>query len=547
MEYRAFFTRVFVCLLIGSISVTCIHQSRSRKDFISQRPNIIIIIADDMGYSDIGCYGGEINTPNIDRLSANGLRYIQFYNTGRCCPTRASLLTGLYSHQTGMGWMTVADLGNEGYTGELNSSCVTLGEVMKSAGYSTYMVGKWHVTFDTHMSVKGPHESWPLQRGFDKYYGPINGGGSYFTTAFLTYGNKRITAPESYYLTDAISDTAASFIMQHKLFTADAPFFLYLAYTAPHFPLHAKHEDIARYEGKFMSGWDELRKERYEKMIRIGIIDSCWGLSPPEANVRAWDDLETGEKHEFDRRMAVYAAQIDNMDQGIGRIIESLKESGQFENTAIFFLSDNGGTAERISRGNVKTKLIGSDESYESYRKSWATMSNTPFRMFKQWVHEGGIATPLIVHWPDGIADKNSFRQQIGHVIDLMPTCAELAGANYPEIFNGNSILPIEGKSLVPTFENSAMVERTLFWEHQATRAVRIGDWKLVADKETNMPPYILEWELYNLSEDRSEMNNLADKYPERVAQMDSVWNDWAKRCHVFPLDGRGWFERLDN
>ena len=239
------------------------------------KPNFIIIMADDMGYSDIGCFGGEINTPNIDQLAANGLRYIQFYNTGKCCPTRASLLTGLYSHQTGMGWMTAADLGTEGYKGEINASCVTLGEVLKSAGYSTYMVGKWHVTSDENIGPDGPKNSWPLQRGFDKYYGPHHGGGSYFTTSVLTYGNERISTPGNYYLTDALSDTAAAFVRQHD---QEKPFFMYLAYTAPHFPLHAKTEDIALYEGKYLAGWDQLRKVRYENLLRLEIINSKWEL-----------------------------------------------------------------------------------------------------------------------------------------------------------------------------------------------------------------------------------------------------------------------------
>lgn len=533
----------FSCFSLLFLSITCMHSCSGLTDNAKpERPNIIIIMADDMGYSDIGCYGGEINTPNIDQLAANGLRYIQFYNTGRCCPTRASLLTGLYSHQTGMGWMTAANLGTEGYTGEINTRCVTLGEVMKSAGYSTYMVGKWHVTSDKNIGPDGPKDSWPLQRGFDKYYGPHHGGGSYFTSSVLTYGNERIKTPENYYITDALSDTAAAFVRQHD---PEKPFFMYFGYTAPHFPLHAKPEDIAKYERKYLVGWDQLRKARYDKLIQMGIIDSNWELSSPEPNVSLWDDMNPEKKEEFDRRMAVYAAQIDNMDQGIGKVIESLIESGQFENTVIFFLSDNGGTAERISRGDPETEQIGTDESYESYRKPWATVSNTPYRMFKQWVHEGGIASPLIIHWPAGIEDKNSLRYQVGHVIDLMPTCVELAGGKYPDSFKGNSILPMEGTSLVPTFTGTSIGERMLFWEHQATRAVREADWKLVADKETNVPPYILDWELYNLADDRSEVNNLVALYPERVARMDSLWNAWAERCTVYPLDGRGWFERL--
>lgn len=528
-------------VMMVSCTGTGPHES---GDTSSPRPNILIILADDMGFSDIGCFGGEIHTPNIDRLASNGLRYVQFYNAGRCCPTRASLLTGLYQHQTGMGWMTAADLGTAGYTGELNTSCVTLGEVMKSAGYSTYLVGKWHVTSDKHMGPDGPRDSWPLQRGFDKYYGPHNGGGSYFSTKLLTYGNERIQTPADYYVTDALSDSAAAFLLRHD---RHKPFFLYLAYTAPHFPLHAKPEDIKKYEGKYRAGWEELRNQRFERMKRLGIIKDNWELSPAEPDVPSWNDLSPDSKNEFDRRMAVYAAQIDNLDQGIGKVMESLRASGQFENTIVFFLSDNGGTSERISRGETGIEKIGTDASFESYRKPWATLSNTPFRMFKQWVHEGGISTPLIVQWPAGLEDRNSLRFQAGHIIDLMPTCIELAGAKYPDSFKGKKILPMEGKSLVPTFSDDVTFDRQLFWEHQATRAVRVGDWKLVADRQLNTPPYILDWELYNLAEDGSEVNDLARVYPEKVKEMDSLWNAWALRCNVYPLDGRGWFERLEN
>jgi arylsulfatase len=511
------------------------------------RPNIILILADDMGYSDIGCYGGEISTPNIDRLAENGLRYTNFYNAGRCCPTRASLLTGLYSHQTGMGWMTAGDLGYPGYTGDINNQCVTIGEVLKEAGYATWVVGKWHVTHDDFIGPDGPKHNWPLQRGFEKYYGPQHGGGSYFTPGFLTNGNDRIETPSNYYTTDAFSDTASQYILMHD---KSKPFFMYLAYTAPHFPIHAKPEDIAKYEGKYMKDWDEIRRARYERMKEMGIIEDHWKLSE-KSGVPDWNDLTDEKKREFDKRMAVYAAQIDCMDQWIGKVVESLKKTGQFDNTVILFMSDNGGTAERIGPDEVKTELIGTNSTYQSYRRPWATVSNTPFRMYKQWVHEGGTSTPLIVHWPDGISGRGELRRQVGHVIDLMPTCIELAGAKYPETYKGHEILPYEGISLVESFTSGDsgtddLRTRRLYYEHQATRAVRSGDWKLVADREVNVEPFIMDWELYNLAEDRSETNNLAGEYPDKVRELDSLWNAWAERCNVYPLDGRGWFERLE-
>jgi arylsulfatase len=534
--------RYISLLLCVLITGSCGHPAgEEEKSF--QQPNILIIMADDMGFSDLGCYGGEVHTPNIDRLAASGIRYTQFYNTGRCCPTRASLLTGLYSHQTGMGWMTAADLGHEGYTGEINMQCLTLGEVLKEAGYATYMVGKWHVTSDRHIGPEGPKETWPLQRGFDKFYGPHHGGGSYFNPEVLTYGNQRIEASSDYYLTDVLGDTASQFVEGHQ---KDRPFFMYLAYTAPHFPLHAKRGDIEKYRGLYLSGWDSLRVNRYQRMAELGIRDETWKLTDPMPDVRPWAELGDAEKIEFDRRMAVYAAQIDIMDQGVGRVISTLEELGIIDNTVIFFLSDNGGTAEYISRGSTDIHLIGTEESYESYRKPWATVSNTPFRFFKQWVHEGGISTPLIVHWPDGIEERGTIRHQVGHVIDLMPTCMELADAPYPETYMNRQVLPYEGQSLVASFNDHSESDRLLFWEHQATRAIRKGDWKLVANRASNVEPYVGPWELYDLSSDRSETVDLSGDHPEIVRELDSLWNDWALRCQVYPLDGRGWFERLE-
>jgi arylsulfatase len=321
---------------------------------------------------------------------------------------------------------------------------------------------------------------------------------------------------------------------------------MYLAYTAPHFPLHAKRGDIEKYRGLYLSGWDSLRVNRYQRMAELGIRDETWKLTDPMPDVRPWAELGDAEKIEFDRRMAVYAAQIDIMDQGVGRVISTLEELGIIDNTVIFFLSDNGGTAEYISRGSTDIHLIGTEESYESYRKPWATVSNTPFRFFKQWVHEGGISTPLIVHWPDGIEERGTIRHQVGHVIDLMPTCMELADAPYPETYMNRQVLPYEGQSLVASFNDHSESDRLLFWEHQATRAIRKGDWKLVANRASNVKPYVGPWELYNLRNDRSETVDLSGDHPEIVRELDSLWNDWALRCQVYPLDGRGWFERLE-
>ncbi len=524
---------------VGLAVPGCLSQTKlSADEACSDRPNIVLIMADDMGYSDIGCYGGEIQTPNLDKLAANGLRFTQFYNTARCCPTRASLMTGLYSHQTGMGWMTAANLGYDGYRGDLNDKCVTIAEVLKQAGYGTYMAGKWHLTYDKYWD--GPKHSWPRQRGFDRFYGTISGGGSYFNPKALTRDNTRIKAPaEGYYYTDAISDNAVKFIAEHNRSKGDEPFFLYVAYTCPHWPLHAKPKDIAKYRGKYIKGWDALRSERHKRMIKMGIMDKGWAITPRDKKVKTWDEVKSGKKELWDLRMAVYAAQIDCMDQDIGRIISAVKKAGRLDNTLIMFLSDNGGCAEGISRKKKDIELLGTDDSFESYRINWANASNTPFRLYKHWVHEGGIATPLIVHWPRGIKARGQLRHQPGHVIDIMATCLDITGATYPRKYKGNKIVGLEGKSLVPAFENKRIGREAIYWEHEGNRAIRVGKWKLVA-KGVQGP-----WELYDLEVDRTELNNLAQKYPDRVKKMAAMWQKWAERADVLPLDGRGWFERL--
>jgi arylsulfatase len=496
-------------------------------------------MADDMGYSDLGCYGGEIQTLNLDKLAADGLRFTQFYNTARCCPTRASLMTGLYPHQTGMGWMTAANLGHKGYTGDLNKECVTIAEVLKQAGYSTYMTGKWHLTYDKYWD--GPKHSWPRQRGFERFYGTIAGGGSYFKPKALTRDNTRIQAPdEGYYYTDAISDNAVKFIKEHDQSKADKPFFLYVAYTCPHWPLHAKPEDIAKYRGKYIKGWDTVRDERHKRMMEMGLVKKDWLITPRDKKVKAWDEVDQAKKELWDLRMAVYAAQIDCMDQGIGRIVSAVDRAGKLDNTLIVFLSDNGGCAEGISRKDKDIELLGTDDSFESYHINWANASNTPFRLYKHWVHEGGIATPLIAHWPARIKSRGELRHQPGHVIDIMATCIDIGDVKYPRQYQGNKIIPIEGKSLTPAFDNKPIKREALYWEHESNRAIRIGKWKLVARDKTG------PWELYDLESDRTELNDISGKYPARAKKMAAMWQSWAERSNVLPLDNRGWYERIE-
>jgi arylsulfatase A-like enzyme len=524
-----------------------------------KRPNIVLIMADDMGFSDIGCYGSEIETPNLDKLAGNGLRYTQFYNGARCCPTRASLLTGLYAHQAGLGEME-PDRKHPGYRGVINHQCVTLAEALRFNGYETHMAGKWHLTNKKNAQKAEDLATWPRGRGFDHFYGIIGGASDYFTPEGLTRGVENIEQEakdqDDYYFTDAVSDNSATFIREHSQKKPDTPFFSYVAYTAPHWKLQAKDVDIAKYEKRYVKGWDVLREERHKRMLKMGIVEKKWALSERDPLVPAWDEVEKAElpekvtkaleksgrgiKEEMARKMAVYAGMIDCMDQGIGRIVKALKETGQLDNTLILFLADNGGCNEWGTYGFGWNRqidngvLAGRKGSSISYGPCWANPSNTPFRRYKLDTHEGGISTPLIAHWPKGIKSQNEFRYQMSHIIDIMPTCIDVAGGRYPKEYAGNIIQPMEGMSLVPSFDANKPLEREyLCWEHIGGRAIRMGKWKLVAHRESS------PWELYDIEADRTELHDLATKQPQRVAKLEKVWTEWATRCNVLPLNPR--------
>lgn len=521
---------------------------------MAAKPNIILILNDDMGYSDIGCYGGEIDTPNLDRLAANGLRYSQFYNTARCSPSRASLLTGLHPHQTGIGILTY-DYGPEGYAGNLNKQCVTIPEVLRQSGYRTYMSGKWHVAGN----LTEPTDTWPMQRGFDEFYGTIIGAGSFYDPNTLTRGNANVEheAKEDpkFFYTDAISDQAADYIREHAAKHSDKPFFQYVAYTAPHWPLQAHDEDIAKYKGRFDDGWDKLREQRLKRLVNDGILRDIWKLSDRDPSQPEWTAAD--EKAWRLRCMEVYAAQIDRMDQGIGRILASLEETGQMDNTVIIFLSDNGACAEDIPEGVTVDELVhnlmiarshtrdgrevqfgnnpelmpGAEDTYQSYGTAWANLSNTPFRLYKHWIHEGGISTPFIVHWPDGIEPRGEIRHTPGYLPDVMATIVDITGAQYPQTFDGNSITALEGTTLRTSFSADGTAARpTMFWEHEGNAAVRIGKWKLVRK-------YPLPWELYDMELDRTELNDLSADHAEMVSDMLSQYQAWADRCGVIPRE----------
>lgn len=493
------------------------------------KPNIVIILADDMGFADLGSFGSEIQTPNIDRLAAQGLKMTQFYNAGRCCPSRTALLTGLYPHQAGVGDM-VADKGSPAYQGYLNEHCATIAELLKAeAGYTTIVSGKWHVGLQPSALA--------YNRGFDRSFTMLNNGSSYFNSKPLYNDGSRITFmlgdqeivrnDTSKYLTQAITDFAVQSLdaIKHQ----QNPFFLYIAYNAPHWPIQALPQDIAKYKGKYLKGWDILRDNRYQKLLASGIIKKEWALSPRYASVPDWDKLNAEEKDKWDTRMAIYAAMIDRMDVCVGEILNKLKQIGKDKNTIILFASDNGGSADEVKSLSTviqKNGVPGSVESIDSYEKPWANVSNTPFKLFKRNMHEGGIATPFIAYFP-GAIKAGSTNAQPAHFIDILPTCLSLAGVSYPQVFKGRELTPVEGSSLLDVFNgNPYKGHDAIFWEHEGSRAIRKGKWKLVA--EINTP-----WELYNMESDRSEINNLASKYPDKVKELETEYLAWAAKVGV--------------
>jgi arylsulfatase A-like enzyme len=532
-----------LCQIVTSIAL-CLSAAIPTKVLAQekQKPNIVVILADDLGYSDVGCYGGEIRTPTLDKLAQNGLRFVQFYNTPRCCPSRAALLTGLYPHQAGVGNMT-GDQKLPGYRGTLNDRCLTLAQALRLAGYRTFMVGKWHLG-----------QPGPLRRGFEEYFGLLGGFDSFWNPEpYVRLPKDRPTrtyAKGRFFATDAFTDYALDFLAMARK-QPQQPWFLYVGHTAPHFPLHAHEDDIAKYEQVYQKGWDRIRRERYENQKAIKLIDSRWPLSPRSDYLHkfskeqrpnpAWDMLDADRQKDLARRMAVYAAMVERMDRNIGRLVDYLEESQQLENTLIMFLSDNGGSAEwdhlgfdnnsgpeNVLHRGSDLKKIGAPGSYVSAGSGWGNAQNTPFRWYKHHCYEGGVSTPFIVHWPAGIQTPGELRHQVGHLIDLMPTCLEVASAEYPRDHQGQMLQPVEGTSLVPAFANRPIQRGPLFWEHEGHRAVRDGKWKLVANKGH-------PWELYDLEADRVELNNLAKVHPERARAMAKQWHVWAVRAQVYP------------
>jgi len=532
--------------ILLSLLLSCNPAPKEAKK--DPRPNIIVILADDMGFADIGAYGSEIPTPHLDALANNGVKYTQFYNAGRCCPTRASLLTGLYQHQAGVGHMAGGLTRNDSvlpaYQGFLNKQCVTIGEMLKSSGYETMHSGKWHVGNDR------PY--WPGQRGFDRHFSFINGAGSYFNLKpfwnesqkidMVLDGEDYLPPKDGFYLTRSISDHGLKFIQERQ---PDQPFFLYLAYTAPHWPLHALKEDIEKFRGTYKKGWARIREERFERMKAMGIVGEHQEMSPifdyNDTYTPEWENLSEEELDLWDLRMAVYAAMIYRMDQGIGQIVDHLKKTDQLDNTLIMFLSDNGACHEPMYEWDLvypRETETGTPDSFDAYGYAWANASNTPFRLFKSWSMEGGIRTPFIAHWPDVIPPKTMNTTDVGHIIDIMATCLDVAQTTYPDEFDGNVLTPLEGESLLPSFlGNGRLDNRTVFWEHEGNQAVREGKWKLVHTRRSK-GEMVRRWELYNLEEDFTELHDLSDKFPEKKAELMAKYLAWAEKVGVENWDG---------
>ena len=539
--------------------------------YAAKQPNIVLIMADDMGFSDIGCYGSEIKTPTLDKLAENGLRFSQFYNTSRCCPTRASLLTGMYQHQAGIGLMT-GDNNLPGYRGELGRDVVTIAEALSIGGYRRYMSGKWHVT--KHTRPQGPKDNWPLQRGFEKFYGTIIGAGSFYDPATLCRGNQFITPendnkyqPKTYYYTDAISDNAVTFLQEHAKESPEKPVFLYLAYTTAHWPMHALPKDIAKYKGVYDGGYQDIRSKRFARLKGLGLIQKDLKLSQQSDN---WEKMPNKEWDA--RNMEVYAAMIDNMDRGIARVVAEFERQGSLDNTLIMYLQDNGACAEGFGRYSQKpynrkykplgrdgfqTKIwppmqtrdgrpvkngtdtmAGPEDTFTGVGRGWANVSNTPFREYKHFAHEGGISSPFIVSWPKGINPKNNGRieRQPGHLIDLMATCLDAARVDHPRIFNENEIQPLEGVSLLSTFRGGKLERKdALYFDHHLNGAIRDGKLKLVRYGDSGRNAKLNPWQLYDMEVDRSEQNDLAKKYPDKVKLLSDKWEKWALRARVKP------------
>ena len=511
------------------------------------RPNVILILADDMGFADLGLAGSEISTPHIDSMAQRGAVLSAMYNCARCCPTRASLLTGVYPHNAGIGHMGT-NLGTPAYQGFLRDDTATIAERLRADGYRTLMAGKWHVGGDlwatrvANWRTGDPDRPTPLQRGFDRFYGILDGVTHHFSPHCIFEDDHAVQVPpDTFYFTDAITDKAIGMIEEST--QLDKPYFLYLAHAAPHWPMHAHEEDIARYDGVYNKGWDAIRTARHEEMLARKLLQHPWAISARDPQAPAWADTKHPDWEA--RRMAVYAAMVDRMDQSIGRVLHTLDRLGQRDNTLVMFLSDNGGCAEfmaedgwaqfypdrhndgrKILLGNRPNLQPGGPLTFMSYDLPWANVSNAPFRSFKHWVHEGGISTPLVVQWPSRI-QQPVVGHAACHVVDILPTILEATGTLAHHEIDGLTVQRPEGENLLPLLQGRDWQrEQPIFWEHEGNCAVRAGNLKLV--RKFNTP-----WELYDMEVDRTELNDLAPANPELVRRLEKHYRSWSQVAGV--------------
>ncbi len=541
------------------------ERRRPRED----APNIVVIMCDDIGYSDVGCYGSEIPTPHIDRLAGEGLRYRDYHATPMCSPTRAALMTGLEPHRAGVGHVAHSDPGFPGYAMELTPFAPTLPELLRDAGYQTLMVGKWHLTKDSQVNDAGDRSSWPLQKGFDRYYGFLDAFTNFHHPHRLVEDNHAVTVdryPDGYFVTDDLTDRAISMIRECRASDPSKPFFLYFAQAAVHAPLQAPADDVARFADSYHEGWDEVRRRRYERQVELGVIPPGAELAPrnhePGDEVAAWDDLDDDRKALFARYMAVYAGLISNLDRNVGRLRAALEELGVWENTLFVFTSDNGGSREGEEDGTsayfrtLHYGRTGREEPFEEdlarlgamggpttlphYPRGWAMVSNTPFRLYKINAHRGGHSVPFVVSWPSGsLGPGGEVREQFVHVTDLLPTFLELAGVERPDTWRGRPVLPLYGASVAATLTDPTAPGRTadLMVENEGHRGFRRGSWEAVTRHVPRTPYSEEHWELYDMAADPTQLRDLAGRNPQLLSEMVAAWEESAWANQVFPLD----------
>ena len=529
-------------------------------------PNIIVVILDDVGFADLGCYGGEIATPSFDALAADGLRYAKFRTCAMCSPTRASLLTGLNHHSAGMGWLADIDSGYPGYRGEVPTEVAMLPEVLRGAGYATFLSGKWHLLNAGNTSIAGPFTNWPTSRGFDRAYWYQGHSSDYFKPGELFEGNAPVDTPQTpdYYLSDDLTTRAMTYIRTQTAVAPDKPFYLQLAFSGAHSPLQAPAADSAKYAGKYDAGWDVVRAARLAKQKKLGVVPSDTKLPPLSFGAKPWAELTPVEQKAFARYMEVYAATVTGLDTNLGRLMATLDQLGIRDNTMIVVMSDNGGSPEGTDDGTPNVfasaygrpvpvaqaaamhDIMGTDATFPHYPRGWACVSNTPFRLYKQYAHLGGVSDPLIISWPKKIAAQGEVRSQFVHVVDLYPTLLEAAGVARPANWQGKPLKPLEGKSIVPTFASAGAPTRTSqYYELGGNRAYEEGNWRLVTRHTRGSSFDSDKWELYDTSREINELTDLAAAHPDKVKEMVGKWEAAARKYQVYPLDDRALIVKL--